>query len=268
MEEKKTYIWKAVLILVVITLASVIGYKVYSNIQSRKLADQYVEDTVKKTERLVRRAGIPDFEIKVKDKQYAAYASEFSSPLIEMDRYCYYYHLDLYSDDIADIYRTKIENQEQEELIEMMYEIYGYANECSGYDEFDWQIIPFRDDYINAYFKHGYPEGSVFIETSSGDRYGFTVEYLKKRLYINDEMVYERLEEPIEIPTKPEYVVPDSSTNTGNSYEYTGEYYDPYGVEDYEDPDSFADEWADEFGDGDYDDGYDDAYDYWEEEYE
>ena len=152
MEEKKTYIGKAVLILVVIILASVIGYKVYSDIQSRKLADQYVEDTVQKTETLIRRAGIPDFEIKVKDKQYAAYASEFSSPLIEMDRYCYYYHLDLYSDDIADIYRTIIENRKLEELIEMMYEIYEYANECSGYNEFDWQIIPFRDGYINAYF--------------------------------------------------------------------------------------------------------------------
>ncbi len=267
MEEKKTYIGKAVLILVVIILASVIGYKVYSDIQSRKLADQYVEDTVQKTETLIRRAGIPDFEIKVKDKQYAAYASEFSSPLIEMDRYCYYYHLDLYSDDIADIYRTKIENRKLEELIEMMYEIYEYANECSGYNEFDWQIIPFRDGYINAYFKHGYPQGSVFIETSSGDRYGFTVEYLRKCLYINDELIYEQLEEPIEIPTKPEYVVPTPSTNTGNRYEYTGEYYDPYGVEDYDDPDSFADEWAEEFGDGDYDDGYDDAYDYWEEEY-
>ena len=57
------------------------------------------------------------------------------------------------------------------------------------------------------------------------------------------------------------------STNIGNRYEYTGEYYDSYGVEDYDDPDSFADEWAEEFGDGDYDDGYDDAYDYWEEEY-
>ncbi|MCB5921326.1 MAG: hypothetical protein ACLUAP_06935 [Mediterraneibacter faecis] len=41
---------------------------------------------------------------------------------------------------------------------------------------------------------------------------------------------------------------------------------DPYGVEDYDDPDDFADEWAEEFGDGSYDDGYEDAYDYWESE--
>ena len=267
MQEKKSYIEKAVLIVVIIILAAVIGNKVYSNIKSRQLADQYVEDTVHKTETLVRSEGIPDFEIKVKDKQYASYASDISSSLIRMDRYCYYYHLDLYSDDIADIYRTKIENQEQEELVDMMYDIYGYANECSSYDEFGWDIIPFKDDYINAYFKHGYPVGSVFIETSSGDRYGFTVEYLKKRLYINDELVYERLEEPIKIPTKPEYAAPAPSTSTGNNYEYTGEYYDPYGVEDYDNADDFADEWAEEFGDGDYDDGYDDAYDYWEEEY-
>ena len=43
---------------------------------------------------------------------------------------------------------------------------------------------------------------------------------------------------------------------------------DPYDVDDYDDPDDFAEEWAEDFGDGDYDDGYDDAYDYWEEEYD
>lgn len=43
---------------------------------------------------------------------------------------------------------------------------------------------------------------------------------------------------------------------------------DPYDVDDYDDPDDFAEEWAEEFGDDDYDDGYDDAYDYWEEEYD
>ena len=43
--------------------------------------------------------------------------------------------------------------------------------------------------------------------------------------------------------------------------------YDPYDVEQYNDPDDFADEWAEEFGDGDYDDGYDDAYEYWEDYY-
>ena len=43
---------------------------------------------------------------------------------------------------------------------------------------------------------------------------------------------------------------------------------DPYDVDDYDNPDDFAEEWAEDFGDGDYDDGYDDAYDYWEEEYD
>ena len=44
--------------------------------------------------------------------------------------------------------------------------------------------------------------------------------------------------------------------------------YDPYDVQDFDDPDDFAEEWAEEFGDGDYDDGYEDAYDYWEDEAE
>lgn len=53
------------------------------------------------------------------------------------------------------------------------------------------------------------------------------------------------------------------STYSGsNNYKYS---YDPYDVDDYDDPDDFADEWAEEFGDGSFDDGYDDAYDYWED---
>ena len=56
--------------------------------------------------------------------------------------------------------------------------------------------------------------------------------------------------------------------NKHNTDNYKGTYYNPYGVENYDNPDSFAEEMAEEFGDGDFEDGYDDAYDYWEEEYE
>lgn len=49
---------------------------------------------------------------------------------------------------------------------------------------------------------------------------------------------------------------------------YRNNYSDPYDVEDYDNPDEFADEWAGEFGDGDYDYGYKGAYEYWEDEHE
>lgn len=264
MEEKK-YIKKAVVILAVLIIGSVIGYKVYSKVQTRNLADQFAERIIANTEELVRKIGLSDFEIKCKDNQYAAFANEFGKYEVEMDRYCYYYHLDLYSDQIADLYETKLKNQKQDELIDIMYSIYIYANECSKYNKFGWKIIPYKDDYINAYFKHSYPEKSVFIETSTGDQYGFTVDYMEKRLYVNDEMVYEQIEEPEELPTKPDYIEPTPKPK--NDYKYTGKTYDTYGVEDYDNPDDFAEEWAEEFGDGDFDDGYDDAYDYWEEEY-
>ena len=66
------------------------------------------------------------------------------------------------------------------------------------------------------------------------------------------------------------------TTYSGQNYDYKSKTYisgnsnsvktyDPYDVQDFDDPDDFAEEWAEEFGDGDYDDGYDDAYDYWEE---
>ena len=70
-----------------------------------------------------------------------------------------------------------------------------------------------------------------------------------------------------------------STTHSGQNYDYKSKTYisgnsnsvktyDPYDVQDFDDPDDFAEEWAEEFGDGDYDDGYDDAYDYWEDEAE
>lgn len=58
---------------------------------------------------------------------------------------------------------------------------------------------------------------------------------------------------------------PDTSyqgTYSGSSTEKS----DVYDVQDFDDPDDFADEWAEEFGDGDYNEGYDDAYEYWESE--
>ena len=64
----------------------------------------------------------------------------------------------------------------------------------------------------------------------------------------------------------PEDPVPTVSRHSGGSGSLKKT--DPYDVDDYDDPDDFAEEWAEEFGDDDYDDGYDDAYDYWEEEYD
>lgn len=70
-----------------------------------------------------------------------------------------------------------------------------------------------------------------------------------------------------------------STTHSGQNYDYKSKTYisgnsnsvktyDPYDVQDFYDPNDFAEEWAEEFGDGDYDDGYDDAYDYWEDDAE
>ena len=61
----------------------------------------------------------------------------------------------------------------------------------------------------------------------------------------------------------------DNKRSTYKSYSSSSNknYYDAYDVNEYDDPDDFADEWAEEFGDGDYEYGYEDAYDYWEDNY-
>ena len=60
------------------------------------------------------------------------------------------------------------------------------------------------------------------------------------------------------------------SNTHSNSKTYSGtkKSYDAYDVEEYDNPDDFAEEWAEEFGDGDYESGYEDAYDYWGDERE
>ncbi|MBQ4045278.1 MAG: hypothetical protein II627_02420 [Lachnospiraceae bacterium] len=60
-----------------------------------------------------------------------------------------------------------------------------------------------------------------------------------------------------------------SGKNSGSSSHASSgkKIWDPYGVEDYDDPEDFADDWAEEFGEGNYEEGYDDAVDYWEEEH-
>ena len=58
------------------------------------------------------------------------------------------------------------------------------------------------------------------------------------------------------------------SGKASSGVKHQSAYSDPYDVNDYDDPDDFAEEWAEEFADfvdGDCDDGYDEAYDYWEE---
>ena len=87
-----------------------------------------------------------------------------------------------------------------------------------------------------------------------------------KYLNIDDETVYSedwisnKEEQKI---SKNNYSSPSSGSSSSSHSRYHS---DPYDVEDYNDPDDFAEEWAEEFGDGNYDDGYDDAYDYWKSE--
>ena len=60
----------------------------------------------------------------------------------------------------------------------------------------------------------------------------------------------------------------DTGKSSNASSSFSGKRYDPYDVDEYDNPDDFAEEWAEEFGEGDYEEGYDEAYDYWESERE
>lgn len=61
-----------------------------------------------------------------------------------------------------------------------------------------------------------------------------------------------------------------SSSSSGKTSSSATKKTDGYDVEDYDDPDDFADEWVEEFSeyDEDEDDAYDEAYDYWKEHHE
>ena len=63
------------------------------------------------------------------------------------------------------------------------------------------------------------------------------------------------------------YIEPDYSNYGGGSSSGSYGRYDPYGADDYDDPDSYAEEHIEDFLDDgyDYDEAYEEAYDHWED---
>ena len=110
---------------------------------------------------------------------------------------------------------------------------------------------------IQVDVKGEYSSNNVTLKRAHGQQQycfaqnGLAYNQYGRWIYINGELMYEEARS-------------DSNYYGGSTSSY--HLSDPYGVEDYDDPDDFADEWAEEFGDGSYDDGYEDAYDYWESE--
>ena len=103
---------------------------------------------------------------------------------------------------------------------------------------------------------------------TSGSKYEYSTDFMCKHKYLNidDETVYSEdwiSNKEEQKTSENNYSSPSSGSSSSSHSRYHS---DPYDVEDYSDPDDFAEEWAEEFGDGSYDDGYDDAYDYWESE--
>ena len=103
---------------------------------------------------------------------------------------------------------------------------------------------------------------------TSGSKYEYSTDFMCKHKYLNidDETVYSEdwtSNKEEQKTSENNYSSPSSGSSSSSHSRYNS---DPYDVEDYNDPDDFAEEWTEEFGDGNYDDGYDDAYDYWESE--
>ena len=86
---------------------------------------------------------------------------------------------------------------------------------------------------------------------TSGSKYEYSTDFMCKHKYLNidDETVYSEdwiSNKEEQKTSENNYSSPSSGSSSSSHSRYHS---DPYDVEDYNDPDDFADEWAEEFGD-------------------
>lgn len=170
--------------------------------------------------------------------------------------YHYYYEVTYVCDSIDQVYNQMTQDGNYSGFIDLMNQIrMARIKVEDAYEIWDTYETQTHDKKIKIDIKGEYSSDQVTIKKTDGQKYQVAWSGDDCWIYINDEIVYTKVE--------PKTNPPSSNYYSGGSSSYHSS--DPYDVHDYDNPDDFADEWADEFGDGDYDDGYDDAYDYWED---
>ena len=170
-----------------------------------------------------------------------------------------------------EVEKDRAERQEKKEagsmteFLESLKEM-GYQKESIFNETYDYETTVNEKKIRVWYLVVGAFE--IPIIGTRGSKYEYSTDFMCKHKYLNidDETVYSEdwtSNKEEQKTSENNYSSPSSGSSSSSHSRYNS---DPYDVEDYNDPDDFAEEWAEKFGDGSYDDGYDDAYDYWESE--
>lgn len=171
------------------------------------------------------------------------------------EEYHYYYIIEYVSASAGEVYEQLTAGGSYSEYIDLMKQIrrarIKVEDEYKMWEAYETKI---NDKKIVVEIKDYVPLNGMTIKGTNGQKYEVSPETYYTFVLVNDEVVYKKEREASEIRR--------SYSKRHKSYHYDT---DPYDVNDYDNPDDFAEEWANDFGDGDYDDGYDDAYDYWED---
>lgn len=170
-----------------------------------------------------------------------------------------------------EVEKDRAERQEKKEagtmteFLESLKEM-GYQKESIFNETYDYETTVNEKKIRVWYLVVGAFE--IPIIGTRGSKYEYSTDFMCKHKYLNidDETVYSEdwtSDKEEQKTSENNYSSPSLGSSSSSHSRYHS---DPYDVEDYSDPDDFAEEWAEEFGDGNYDDGYEDAYDYWESE--
>lgn len=262
-------------------------------------AKEYMENYRISLQESMQAAGIEDIRVSYEQYNQSTYSSVYNYWDDDPDYQYFYYELSYYCDSIDSIFEEATQDGNYDSFIELM------ERECKIKDQRPVEVDGFYKIFVGdrkyaVKINERDPEGELTISREYGVYYRLAQGEDGYELYTNRGKIYpkEDMEEDNESKNNAGSNSNSGSTNSsGSSYGHAGGYgsgsfygnasgsgsgstsghssgsdslkkTDPYDVDDYDDPDDFAEEWAEDFGDGDYDDGYDDAYDYWEEEYD
>ena len=243
-------------------------------------AKEYMENYRISLQKKMRAAGIEDLRVCYEQCNQRTYSDTYNFLDGDSDYQYFYYELSYYCDSIDSIFEEATKDGNYDPFVELLKE------ECKVKDQRPVERDGFYKIFVGdrkyaVKINERDPEGELTISREYGVYYRIEQGEDGYELYTNRGKIYPEEEKN----GSGSGAGSDGSGNSGSASGHAGgsgsgsilrhsgssgslKKTDPYDVDDYDDPDDFAEEWAEEFGDDDYDDGYDDAYDYWEEEYD
>ena len=235
--------------------------------EAKEIAEKYMDSFTQNLEFYLSSSMIKDVKVSYKPMNYNEFIEAFGSQDTKPD-YAFFYRVYYSSDSIDQTYTEAKESDSIPTFCDNLKEM--TETKKSIFSEYEFEHEEWMDNKsIRIYYVDDAKEYEFPISGTSGAIYRcYDYDWENTRhLDIDDNTVYSEVKDlRKDSPNTEKGNISQGSASGSNSGSHGWHRSDPYDVENYDDPDDFAEEWAEEFGDGSYDAGYDDAYDYWESE--